>query len=76
MNYGLKVIKKKATMEEQSGVTNPITQASSDYFDSPYHRVIHNIYDYGNRAHYNPTDRDEIFYQRNPLIFSLIEYKD
>jgi hypothetical protein len=73
-DYGL-MVKRKLTASEQDVTMNPpISTVSSRWFTPNIYYNIDNIYDYGSRALYNPDDRDEIIYQENPLISSLISH--
>ncbi len=75
-DYGLKVVNKMATMEYEFTHNPPVSFVSSLYFIADVYYQADNIYDYGSRALYIPTDRDEIIYQRNPLVFQLLHYKE
>lgn len=72
MDYGYKVVNKLSTMEYEQEFEPPIIYSSSIMFYSTHTYRIENIYDYGVRTVYDLTDRDEIFYQKNPFIYSLI----
>ena len=37
---------------------------------------INNVNNYGVRSSWNPTERDGIFYQKNPLLYTLLEYQE
>jgi hypothetical protein len=75
-DYGLKVVNKMAVMEVEFIHDPPVVLVSSVYFIPEVYYQVDNIYDYSIRTLYTPTDRDEIIYQRNPLVFQLIHYKD
>lgn len=76
MDYGFKVVNKLATMEGQTSFDDMLVFSSSVMFDADHFYRVENIYDYGLRASYNLSERDEIIYQENPLIFSLFEIVD
>lgn len=75
--YGYKVTRKNVDRDTLT-LDNPypIAFISSDSFEITLYHRAYNIFNYGERASYNPTERDEIFYQRNPLIFTLLEYQE
>lgn len=75
-NYGLKVVNKMDVMGYEFTHNPPVSFVSFVYFIANVYYQADNIYDYGSRALYIPTDKDEIIYQRNPLVFQLIHYKD
>lgn len=75
-DYGYKVMRKNAEMESSTfNPPYPVAFVSSDYFFANLYHRINNIYNYGIRSSWNPTERDEIFYQKNPLLFTLLEYQ-
>ena len=75
-DYGLKIVRKQAVMEIEFTHSPPVVLVSSVYFMPDLYYQVDNIYDYGSRALHIPTDRDEIIYQRNPLVFQLLQYKE
>jgi hypothetical protein len=76
-DYGYKVMRKNADRETlRLDHPYPIAYLSSDYFEVTLYHRINNIYNYGVRSSWNPTERDEIFYQKNPLLYSLLEYQE
>lgn len=75
-DYGYKVMRKNADRDTLTlDHPYPIAYLSSDYFEATLYHRINNIYNYGVRSSWNPTERDEIFYQKNPLLFTLLEYQ-
>lgn len=69
-DYGYKVMNKSLdTGYEYSGM---IIYSSSVMFETESFYRIERIYDYGMRAVYNLSERDEIMYQENPLIFTFL----
>ncbi|MFO7969265.1 MAG: hypothetical protein R6U15_04025 [Candidatus Izemoplasmatales bacterium] len=74
-DYGYKVMRKNAERDTLTfNHPYPIAYLSSETFEMTALYRINNIYNYGVRATLNPTERDEIFYQKNPLLYSLLEY--
>ncbi len=75
--YGYKVVRKNVDRDTLTlNHPYPISYVSSDTFHMTATYRINNIYDYGIRTSLNPTERDEIFYQKNPFIHTLIEYSN
>lgn len=76
-DYGYKVMRKNPERDTLTfNHSYPIAYLSSETFHMTALYRINNICNYGIRATLNPTERDEIFYQKNPLLYSLLEYSD
>lgn len=73
-DYGNKVVNKMATMEQDYDLGYPVAYVSSDFFENDLYYSIQNIYEYGSRLNVYLSERDELFYHKNPLIYRLLEY--
>lgn len=75
-DYGYRIVNRPSTMEAEQNLGNVIVSSSSIYFMADLFYRVEDMYDYGLRATYNLSDRDEVVYFYNPLIFRLIESRD
>lgn len=73
-DYGLKIMNK--SLEPNYEYNGMIIYSSSVMFDVESFYRSENIYDYGIRAIYNLSGRDEILYQENPLIYTFLEFQE